>query len=238
MLARRLNTISRTAHFCPLRISLALPSNPRGTKSWKLAPLSGPSSSLDYSKHSANGHVDFLSRLPATAHDRSGSSSLTPLDDGCISSPGPATFASVPRRPSVLAWEGWCRGRKTRFWVVSGSPLPIFCDFRRHGPRMRIDELRTPSGGFVGRVSAAVITVDHSPGLQAMLPAADTAFASVFAPPSESGTGSAGNSSAAAAVAQHTPSPTSILPGTNSATIIDPGASVLSPPRDPAPPTA
>ena len=39
---------------------------------------------LEYRKGSTNGNADFLSRLPvpATEHDRSGSSSLTPVDDG------------------------------------------------------------------------------------------------------------------------------------------------------------
>ena len=38
---------------------------------------------LEYRKGSANGNAAFLSRLPqpATEHDRSGSSRLTPIDD-------------------------------------------------------------------------------------------------------------------------------------------------------------
>ena len=41
---------------------------------------------LEYRKGSANGNADFLSRLtdPATEHDRSGSTSLNPLQDGVI----------------------------------------------------------------------------------------------------------------------------------------------------------
>ena len=41
---------------------------------------------LEYRKGSVNGNADFLSRLPepATEHDRSGSSSLTPVIDGSI----------------------------------------------------------------------------------------------------------------------------------------------------------
>ena len=41
---------------------------------------------LEYRKGSANGNADFLSRLPepATEHDRTGSSSLIPVEDGGI----------------------------------------------------------------------------------------------------------------------------------------------------------
>ena len=42
--------------------------------------------SLEYRKGSANGNADFMSRFPehATEHDRSGSSILTPVNDGGI----------------------------------------------------------------------------------------------------------------------------------------------------------
>ena len=41
---------------------------------------------LEYHEGSANGNADFLSRLPepATEHDRSGSTSLNPVEDGGI----------------------------------------------------------------------------------------------------------------------------------------------------------
>ena len=41
---------------------------------------------LEYHEGSANGNADFLSRLPepATEHDRSGSMSLNPVEDGGI----------------------------------------------------------------------------------------------------------------------------------------------------------
>ena len=41
---------------------------------------------LEYRKGGANGNADFLSRLPkpATEHDRSGSTSLNPVEDGGI----------------------------------------------------------------------------------------------------------------------------------------------------------
>ena len=42
--------------------------------------------SIEYRKGSANGNADFLSRLPepATERDRSGSTSLNPVEDGAI----------------------------------------------------------------------------------------------------------------------------------------------------------
>ena len=58
-----------------------------------------------------------------------------------------------------------------------------------------------------------------------MLPAADAAFASVFAVPSEGGAGSAESPAAATAFAQHAPSPTSTSQGVDSAAITDSVAS-------------
>ena len=48
-----------------------------------------------------------------------------------------------------------------------------YCDFRTHGPHMRIDDLSAPSGRFVAGVSASVTTVDRCPGRNPTLPAAD-----------------------------------------------------------------
>ena len=102
-------------------------------------------------KGSANGNADFLSRLPepATEHDRNGSTSLNPVEDGGIhlirvcglntpSSPIPGVgFGGlVPRTESA---------------VLGGLPFTStdYCDFRTHAPRMRIDDLFASSGGFV-----------------------------------------------------------------------------------------
>ena len=49
---------------------------------------------------------------------------------------------------------------------------------------MKIDDLSAPSGSFAARVSAAVTAADRHPGRGFLFPAADTAFASVFAVPS------------------------------------------------------
>ena len=76
-----------------------------------------------------------------------------------------------------------------------------FRDFCAHGPRMRIDDLSAPSGRFVARVTAGVTTDHRRPGRGFFFPVADTAFASVFAVPSEGGTGSAEAPAAAATVA-------------------------------------
>ena len=59
--------------------------------------------------------------------------------------------------------------------VLGGLPFPSadYCDFRTHGPHMRIDDLSAPSGRFVARVSASVATVDRCPGRGRALPAAD-----------------------------------------------------------------
>ena len=48
-----------------------------------------------------------------------------------------------------------------------------YCDFRTHGPHIRIDDGSAPSGRFVTRVSASVTTVDRCLGRGRTLLAAD-----------------------------------------------------------------
>ena len=112
-----------------------------------------------------------------------------------------------------------------------------YCDFRTHGPHMRIDDLSAPSGRFFDRVSASVATVDRCPGRGKALPAAGNDFASVFVVPTEVGAGSAEGPAAATAVAQPTPS-RSPTQGTDSVETTVPTASAPSSPGSPAPPTA
>ena len=102
---------------------------------------------------------------------------------------------------------------------------------------MRVDDLSALSGRFVARVTAAVTTDDCRPGRGEISPAADTAFSSVFAVPSEGGTGSAEAPAAVASAAQHAPSPSSAPQGAEFAAITDPAAFAPSPHGDPAPPT-
>ena len=70
---------------------------------------------------------------------------------------------------------------RTESAVLSGLPLTSagYCDFRTHGPHMRIDDLSAPSGRFVARVSSSVTTVDRCPGRRRALPTADNVFSSV-----------------------------------------------------------
>ena len=64
---------------------------------------------------------------------------------------------------------------RTESAVLGGLPFTPadYCDFRTHGPHMKIDDLSAPSGKFVARVSASVTTVDRCPGRGRNLPAAD-----------------------------------------------------------------
>ena len=64
---------------------------------------------------------------------------------------------------------------RTESAVLGGLPFTSadYCDFRTHGPHMRIDDLSAPSGRFVARVSASVATVDRCPGRGRTLAAAD-----------------------------------------------------------------
>ena len=100
---------------------------------------------------------------------------------------------------------------------------------------MRID-LSAPSGTFVARVSASVATVDRCPGRGRALPAADNDFDSVFAVPTDVGTGSAEPPPAATPVAQPTPSRSSTQ-GTDSVETTGPTASASASPGSPAPQT-
>ena len=99
---------------------------------------------------------------------------------------------------------------------------------------MRIDGLSAPSGRFVARVSASVAAVDRCPGRQRVLPAADNAFASIFAVPTEVVAGSAEARAAATVVTQPTPSRTP-KQGTDSgapASAGSPGHPTVKPPSD------
>ena len=125
---------------------------------------------LEYRKRRANGNADFLSRLsePATEHDRSGSASLNPLEDGGIylirvsglntSSlpiPGVVSGGLVPRTERA-GLSGLVPLIESA--VLGEIPLTSTdcCDFRTHGPRMKVDDLCGISRSFVARVSASV----------------------------------------------------------------------------------
>ena len=118
---------------------------------------------------------------PATEHDRSGSTSLNPVEDGGIYFIR-ACALSTPSSPIPGVGLGGLVPR-TDSAALGGLPFTSadFCDFRTHGPRISIDDLSFPSRSFVARVSASVATVDRCPGRGRVLPAADTGFASVFA---------------------------------------------------------
>ena len=93
------------------------------------------------------------------------------------SSSEPAGFALALRRPLALVWVGWCPAPKVPFWVgYLPSTSSDFRNFRTHGPRMRIGNLSAPSGRFVARVSASVVTVDRRPGSRTFSPTANAAF--------------------------------------------------------------
>ena len=91
---------------------------------------------------------------------------------------------------------------------------------------MGIDDLSASSESFVARVSASVATVDRCPGRGRALPAADNAFASVVAVPTEVGTGSAAAPAATTIVAQPTPFSRSFTQGTESVETTGPIVSV------------
>ena len=126
---------------------------------------------------------------------------------------------------------------RTESAVLDGLPFTSadYCDFRTHGPRMRVDNPSAPSKRFVARVSASVAAIDRCPGRGRALPAADNAFDSVFAVPTEVDEGSAKAPAAATTVAQPTPS-RSPTQGSDSVEPEGQPASAPAPPGAPAPP--
>ena len=113
---------------------------------------------LENPKGNAIGNADFLTRLPkpVTEHDRSGSSSLTPVEDGGIFLMRACGLRTRSSPPPGVALSGLVPLPEST--VLGGLPFVSsdFRDFRAHGPRMRIDDLSAPSGRFVPCVSAAV----------------------------------------------------------------------------------
>ena len=136
----------------------------------------------EYRKGSANGNADSLSRLPepATDHDRSGSSSLIPVED-CdiflIRACGLRTLSS----PTPGVGFEWAGARSDNA-VLRGLPFTSsdVRDFRARGPRMEIDDLSAPLGIFVARLSASVAAVDM---FFFFAPTANTAFARLLSYP-------------------------------------------------------
>ena len=110
--------------------------------------------------------------------------------------------------------------------------------FRTYRPPLRIDGLSAPPGRFVTRVSASVATTEGWTGRRTISPAPDTDFASVFAVPTEGGTGPAEALAAAATVAQQTPLSRSSTQETDSAATIGPTVSAPASLGTPAPPLA
>ena len=120
--------------------------------------------------------------------------------------------------------------------ALGGLPLTLadVCDFRTHGPRMRLDDHLTPSRRFAARVSASTATVDSSPGRGGGSRAADYDFASVFPVPTVASEDSAEAPVATTSVAQPTPSRNSVQ-GTDSVEPTGPTAPVSTSPGSPAP---
>ena len=131
-----------------------------------------------------NGNADFLSRLPepGTEHDRSGSTSLNPVEES-----GKyllrACRLNTPSSPIPGVGLGGLVP-STESAVLGGIPFTSadFCVFHTQGPRMRIEGLSS-SRSFVARVSGSVATDDCRHGRGRAFSAADNDLASVLAVP-------------------------------------------------------
>ena len=122
--------------------------------------------------------------------------------------------------------------------ALGGLPLTLayFCDFRTHGPRMRLDDLLTPSKTFVACVSASIATVNSSPGRGGVSRTADYDFGSVVAVATVANEDSAEAPAATISVAQPTPSRSSVK-GTDPVEPTTPTAPVCISPGSLAPQT-
>ena len=90
---------------------------------------------LEYRKGSANGNANFLSRLPkpATEHDRNGSTSLTPVEDGGIYLIRACGLYTPSSPIPGVSLGGLCPAPKVMSWVGFLSPLPTFAIFALTG---------------------------------------------------------------------------------------------------------
>lgn len=153
------------------------------------------------------------------------------------SSSGPAGFALVFRRPRC--WLGWAGAPPlpliVLFWVGFVFASSGYSRLTRNRPRTRIVDFSSPSTNFVDHVPVPVTTIDRRAGRGAISPAAGTAFALVFAVPSEGGSGSAEAPAVATAVAQYASPLTSTSEGADVAAIADPATPTPSPPHNPDP---
>ena len=116
-------------------------------------------------------------------HDRHGSTSLTPVEDGGIYLIR-ACGLCTPSSPIPGVGLGGLLPR-TENNALRGLFLTLadFCGFLSNGPRMRFDDLRAPSRRFIGRVCASPATVDSSPRRGGGSRAANYDFTSVLAVP-------------------------------------------------------
>ena len=184
---------------------------------------------LEYRTGSANGNAEFLSRLPEPAieHDRSGSSSLTPVEDGGIfliracglrirSSPTPGVGLSglVPRPESP---------------VLNGLP----------STSSKYHDSRTRAFLLVRRDSSLVYLLPSPPTITFLARGGvnppPTPLSLVFVVPSGGDQGPAEAPAAATIVAQRAPLPTSTLQREDSVVVTDPAASAPSLPGKPVP---
>ena len=110
-----------------------------------------------------NGNADMLSRLPlpATEEDRSGHARLTYPDE--VASYTIRATASLPSGPTPAGIGLGGIMPPDHANALGGLPLTEddFSDFRRHGPRMKLDNLAAPSGDFEHRATQSKFT--HRP---------------------------------------------------------------------------
>ena len=107
-----------------------------------------------------NGNADMLSRLPlpATEEDRSGHARLTYPDE--VASYTIRATASLPSGPTPAGVGLGELMPPDHANTLGGLPLTEddFSDFRRHGPRMKLDNLAAPSGDFEHRATQSKFT--------------------------------------------------------------------------------
>ena len=154
---KRLREYLRGTHFRIYSDNKALESlskisehNPR-VQRW-IEFLQAYSYTLEYRRGASNGNADMLSRLPIepTAADINGNSSLTSPEDVGVYLIRATGHATPGQTTPGVGLGGLAPPSENA--ALGGLPSDDFADFRKHGPRMRIDDLDDPAGEFVARV--------------------------------------------------------------------------------------
>ena len=119
--------------------------------------------------------------------DRSGHSRLTPSEEERISLIRSGGLSLDGPPPQSLGFGGLAPSSHSVGLGGLQLSRTDFSDYRKHGPRMRIEDLNAPDGEFVARAPTSVfprrVNRTRTPGIHAISDFADPALAATAVPP-------------------------------------------------------